>query len=181
MLIETPRLMLRAPISEDVSSWPLMADDESVTANTGSDEDQRRSWNELLVIAGHWGLMGWGPLIAVEKQSEALVGRFGPSKPFGWPCVEIGWVLLPHFQGRGYALEAAVAAMDFALLKRGEARVIHTIRPANIASQNVARKLGSTNNGPIALPAPHDRHVNDEWAQTREQWLANRARVASTN
>ncbi|MEZ5956590.1 MAG: GNAT family N-acetyltransferase [Hyphomonadaceae bacterium] len=181
MLIETRRLILRAPIVEDISSWPLMGDDESVTANSGSNEDQRRSWNEMFSIAGHWSLMGWGPLCAVEKQSGALVGRFGPSKPFGWPCVEIGWMLLPHFQGKGYALEAAAAAMDFALLERGEARVIHTIRPANVASQRLARTLGSINRGPITLPAPYEHHSNDEWTQTREHWIENRTRLAITS
>lgn len=50
--------------------------------------------------------MGWGALCAIEKSSCRLFGRFGLSKPFGWPCIEVGWMLLPEFQGKGYAMVA---------------------------------------------------------------------------
>ena len=50
--------------------------------------------------------MGWGALCAIEKSSCRLFGRFGPLKPFGWPCIEVRWRLLPEFQGKGYAMVA---------------------------------------------------------------------------
>ncbi len=177
MQIETRRLLLRPPAREDFSAWALMEADESVKANTGAPQDQRESWNQLLSVAGHWSLMGWGALCAVEKSSGRFIGRFGPSKPFGWPCIEVGWMLLPEFQGRGYALEGAIAAMDFAFFELGEDRVIHTIRPANLASQRLAQKLGSTNLGPIVLPPPYEDTPNDEWSQTRKDWEINRVQL----
>jgi RimJ/RimL family protein N-acetyltransferase len=128
---------------EDFEAGALMEADERVKANTGSVQDRRESWNQLLSISGHWSLMGWGALCAVVRSSGRFIGRFGPSKPFGWPAIEIGWMLLPEFQGQGYALEGAAAAMDFAFFELNEPRVIHTIRPANIASQKLAQKLGS--------------------------------------
>jgi RimJ/RimL family protein N-acetyltransferase len=176
MRLETERLILRPPVREDFEAWAIMEADETVKANTGAPQDQRESWNQLLAIAGHWSIMGWGALCAVEKQSGHFVGRFGPSRPFGWPCIEVGWMLLPEFQGRGYALEGAVAALDFAFFQLGEGRVIHTIRPSNEASQKLAAKLGSTNLGPITLPPPFDGIANDEWSQTSEQWRVNRKR-----
>lgn len=179
MQIETPRLLLRPPIKDDFEAWALMEADESVKANTGTAQDQRESWSQLLGIAGHWSIMGWGALCAVEKASNRFVGRFGPSKPFGWPCIEVGWMLLPEFQGKGYALEGAAAAMDFAFFELGEPRVIHTIRPANVASQKLALKLGSRNLGPIKLPPPYEETPNDEWSQTRAEWEGNRVRFAA--
>lgn len=178
MHIETPRLLMRPPIKDDFECWALMEADESVKANTGAPQDRRESWSQLLSIAGHWSLMGWGALCAIEKASNRFIGRFGPSKPYGWPAVEIGWMLLPEFQGRGFALEGAIAAMDFAFYDLGEARVIHTIRPANVASQKLAQKLGSTNLGPIKLPPPFEDIPNDEWSQTRVEWEESRKRLA---
>jgi RimJ/RimL family protein N-acetyltransferase len=87
-------------------------------------------------------------------------------------------MLLPEFQGQGYALEGAAAAMDFAFFELNEPRVIHTIRPANIASQKLAQKLGSKNLGPIKLPPPFENTPNDEWSQTRAEWEDNRTRLA---
>lgn len=178
MIIETQRLILRPPIWDDLQSWLLVDADEKTRAASGAD-DQRESWGQLLAITGHWSLMGWGSLCAVEKASGALIGRFGPTRPFGWPCIEVGWMLLPQFQGKGYALEGAVAEMDYVFLERNEPRVIHTIRPANLASQKLAQKLGSKNLGPIKLPAPYESIPNDEWSQTRERWLVNRTRFAN--
>lgn len=176
MQIETPRLILRPPIKDDFEAWALMEADESVKANSGAVQDQRESWNQLLAIVGHWSIMGWGALCAVEKLSGRFIGRFGPTKPFGWPATEVGWMLLPAFQGKGYALEGAIAAMDFAFFELGQLRIIHTIRPANIASQKLARKLGSTNFGPIKLPPPFEDTPNEEWSQTRQEWVENRKR-----
>jgi RimJ/RimL family protein N-acetyltransferase len=150
-----------------------------VKANTGSVQDQRESWNQLLSVAGHCKITGWGALCAIEKSSGRFIGRFGPSEPFGWPCIEVGWMLLPEFQGKGYALEGAIAAMDFAFLELGEARVIHTIRPANTASQKLAARLGSKNLGPIALPPPYDEIPNDEWSHTRAEWNVSRKRLTN--
>jgi RimJ/RimL family protein N-acetyltransferase len=177
MKIETTRLILRPPVLADFDAWALMEADESVKANTGSVQDRRESWTQLLAIAGHWTIVGWGALCAVEKTSGRFVGRFGPTRPFGWPCVEVGWMLLPEFQGKGYALEGAAAAMDFALFDLKEARVIHTIRPENLASQRLAAKLGSQNLGPIKLPPPFEDTPNDEWSQTADEWRVNRERL----
>lgn len=176
MKIDTQRLILRPPTKSDFAAWALMEADESVKANTGSVQDQRESWNQLLSVAGHWAIMGWGALCAVEKSSDRFVGRFGPTKPFGWPCMEVGWMLLPEFQGKGFALEGAVAAMDFAFFELNAPRVIHTIRPANTSSQKLAEKLGSRNLGSITLPPPFSDIPNDEWSQTREEWRTNRLR-----
>jgi RimJ/RimL family protein N-acetyltransferase len=67
--------------------------------------------------------------------------------------------------------------MDFALFDLKEARVIHTIRPENLASQRLAAKLGSQNLGPIKLPPPFEDTPNDEWSQTADEWRVNRERL----
>jgi RimJ/RimL family protein N-acetyltransferase len=69
-----------------------------------------------------------------------------------------------------------VAATDWAFDNLGWTRVIHSIAPDNVASQGVARKLGSRNLGPGRLPAPFDNVQIDIWGQTQEEWARARER-----
>jgi RimJ/RimL family protein N-acetyltransferase len=131
-------------------------------------------------LAGGWALNGFGSLLLFKKDDGVLIGRVGPSLPLDWPEIEVGWALLPEFTGQGFALEGAAAAMDFALLELGKARVVHTIRPSNIASQKLATDLGSRNMGPIALPPPYEGVINNGWFQTSQEWAVNRLRLAET-
>ena len=53
--------------------------------------------------------------------------------------------------------------------------MIHSIAPLNVASQGVAKKLGSINRGPGKLPPPYENSPIEIWGQSREQWRARRA------
>jgi RimJ/RimL family protein N-acetyltransferase len=55
----------------------------------------------------------------------------------------VGWALTPSAWGRGYATEAARAAMAWAFDNLGWTEVIHCIDPANTASIAVAERLRS--------------------------------------
>ena len=92
--------------------------------------------------------------------------------PEGWPGAEVGWAIVRDCWGRGYATEGAEAAMDFAFDRLGWTDIIHSIAPDNVASQQVARKLGSQNRGPGRLPPPFTDVPVDIWGQTREEWRA---------
>ena len=76
--------------------------------------------------------------------------------------------------GKGYAMEGAVASIDWAFDHLGWTEVIHSIDPENAASQKVARRLGSTVLRTQPLPAPYEHLIVDIWGQSREQWRARR-------
>jgi RimJ/RimL family protein N-acetyltransferase len=67
-----------------------------------------------------------------------------------------------------------MSATDWAFDNLGWTDVIHSIDPANIASQQVARKLGSRNLGPGKLPPPFQEASVDIWGQSREEWRSRR-------
>jgi RimJ/RimL family protein N-acetyltransferase len=56
--------------------------------------------------------------------------------------LEVGYHVLPEFQGLGYATEAAAASRDFARAVLGARRLIAIIHPDNKPSQRVAEKIG---------------------------------------
>jgi RimJ/RimL family protein N-acetyltransferase len=65
--------------------------------------------------------------------------------------VEIGWWLHPDVWGRGYATEAARAALGHAW-ECGLPRVYAVTHPGNEDSMNVCRKLGMTHEGLLHTP-----------------------------
>lgn len=173
--LETARLLLRPPIPADFESWAQFQADPVTTRFVGGPQNREQCWRSFRTMAGAWALDGFAMFSVIEKASGAWIGRLGPWMPLGWPGTEVGWGLLPEAQGKGYAVEGAAAAMDWAFEALGWQDVIHCIDPANIASQRVAKALGSKNRGPGRLPAPFDHAPIDLWGQTAADWRARRA------
>jgi RimJ/RimL family protein N-acetyltransferase len=110
----------------------------------------------------------------IDKASGEWLGRAGPWQPEGWPGTEVGWGIRRQAWGKGYALEAATAAIDWAFDHLGWTEVIHCIDPGNVNSQKVALKLGSTLLREAYLPPPFQELKIDVWGQSREQWRARK-------
>jgi ribosomal-protein-alanine N-acetyltransferase len=62
------------------------------------------------------------------------------------PCVETGWRLASAYWGKGYATEAAAAAVDFGFRELGLDEIIAMTVPGNTRSRRVMEKLGMTRN-----------------------------------
>ncbi len=171
-VLETERLILRLPVREDLDGWAAMMGDEEAARYIGGVQPRAACWRFMAVMAGSWALQGFGMFSVVEKDTGRWVGRIGPWQPEGWPGTEVGWGLDRRYWGKGYAAEAASAAIDWVFDTLGWTDVIHCIDPANVNSQNVARRLGSANRGPGKLPPPYEEAPVDIWGQSREQWRA---------
>jgi len=174
-VLETARLILRPPRAEDFDAWAAAAQDEQVMQHLGGVKSRFEAWNHFLAAVGAWHILGFHAFSVVEKSSGRWAGRAGPLHPDGWPGDEIGWTLAREAWGKGYATEAATAAIDWAFDVLGWTQIIHCIDPENTASQAVARRLGSTRQGPGRMPAPHENDPIEIWGQTREQWFSRRA------
>ncbi len=145
MRIETERLILREIDPErDFENWAkTMADARTVRFTDGKVLDRVLAWRHMAALIGHWTIRGYGFFSVEEKETGEWVGRVGPWYPEGWPAPEIGWTIAPDHWGKGYATEAARAAMEYAFNTLGWNRVIHVILVGNGRSIAVAKKLGS--------------------------------------
>lgn len=173
--LETPRLVLRPPALDDLDRWAEMTAHAEATRFVGGVQTRSAAWRGLMTMAGAWALTGVGMFSLLEKAGGGRwVGRAGPWRPEGWPGNEVGWALHPDAWGKGYATEAAEAALGYAFDRLGWDEVIHCIDPANAASRAVARRLGSTLRGPGRMPPPWEGEPVDIWGQNRADWSARR-------
>jgi RimJ/RimL family protein N-acetyltransferase len=87
---------------------------------------------------------GHGLWLVVEKASGAPAGQVGLLDQLvdGVHEDEIGYLIHRPFWRRGYASEAALGVRSYAWDTLKRRRVISLIRPRNLPSQGVARKLG---------------------------------------
>lgn len=173
-VIETARLILRPPEVEDFPRWAEFHADPETNRFLGGVQPPPQTWRTLMAVIGQWAATGEAMFSVIEKDSGLWMGRIGPLHPYGWPGTEVGWSLHPDARGRGYAVEAAVASMDYAVDVLRWTDVIHCIAPENLASARVAGQLGSVNRGPGRLPEPMQDERIDLWGQTADEWRENR-------
>jgi RimJ/RimL family protein N-acetyltransferase len=142
--IETPRLRLRLFREEDLDAYAEMCADPEVMRYIGDRKVMTRSeaWRHMAMMLGHHQLRGYGLCAVEEKASGEMVGRVGIWRPDGWPELEAAWTLRRRYWGKGYATEAARAAIDYAFRALEAERVISLIDEANTASIRVAERLG---------------------------------------
>lgn len=85
---------------------------------------------------------GFG-LWVVETHAGEFVGDCGLTLQDveGQPLVEAGWHVRSDLRRQGFAAEAAAAVVDLAS-EAGVQHLVAMIRPDNLASQGVARRVG---------------------------------------
>lgn len=148
-VIVTDRLTLRAFRVEDLSDYVAMWADPVVLKHIGIPPSPReQTWTRLLRAHGHWAIMGFGFWAVEETASGRFVGEVGfaefmrEMEPSLVGTPEIGWVLAPWCYGKGYATEAALAAIQWWDANRAPTRTACIIDPDNRASLRVAEKCG---------------------------------------
>lgn len=178
--IETGRLILR----------PWREADQAPFAALNADPEVMRHFPRLLTreesdaladrIMTRMVERGWGSFAVEVKGGDPFIGFVGPNVPSYeipcGPCVEVGWRLARTAWGRGYATEAARAAVGFAFERLGLAEVVSFTVPGNTRSRAVMERLGMTRDPAddfdhplIAAGHPLCRHVlyrlgADAWA-----------------
>jgi RimJ/RimL family protein N-acetyltransferase len=147
--VMTERLILRGHALEDFPAYAAMWADPDVTRFIGGTPlSEEEAWGKFLRAFGQWSVMGFGFWSVSEKSTGTRIGEVGfvegrrnivPSL-LGVP--ELGWAFVPGAHGKGYATEAARAALGWGETHFGRVRMACIIAPDNAASLRVAAKLG---------------------------------------
>jgi len=142
--LDTPRLRLRPLAEVDFNDYAALCADAEVMRYVGDRGPLSRgdAWRQLAMLVGHWALRGYGMWAVEEIASGAFVGRVGLHYPEEWPEREVAWALARPYWGRGYAFEAATAALRVAFDTLDWPRAISLIAPTNLRSIRLAERLG---------------------------------------
>jgi RimJ/RimL family protein N-acetyltransferase len=144
--LRTARLLLRQWRDDDAAAFAELSSDSTVMQYLVPFADRVAMDAWVVAARTHWQEHGFGPW-AVELPGEApFIGVVGLSNlrfalPFA-PAVEAAWRLAHQYWGRGYAYEAARAAIDDGFGRLGLKEIVAFTVPANLASRRVMEKLG---------------------------------------
>ncbi|MEM9425231.1 MAG: GNAT family N-acetyltransferase [Pseudomonadota bacterium] len=153
MTLQTERLVLRRPNGGDADAIMAFYNTER-SQFTGGNLGRFNAWKQTAAMLGHWEISGFGLWAVTERGRDDIIGLVGPFYPEGWPETEIGWVLFEGAEGKGYAVEAAKAAMADARARLGWREIVHYIAPENSRSIRLAEKLGAVPDPKAATPKP---------------------------
>ena len=120
-----------------------------------TDEELRKAYQEMLDgYLAHPEQGEWYEIWIVTRRDGVQVGDLCFKGLNEDGSVEIGYGINDEFQGQGYATEAVIATVDWALRQSGVLRVEAETEPDNTASQRVLAKCGFVSNGIIGKEGP---------------------------
>jgi [ribosomal protein S5]-alanine N-acetyltransferase len=93
-------------------------------------------------IAGQFERLGFGNYTLIRKTDQVPLGCCGLYDREGVPGIDLGFALLPAFEGQGYAYEAASRLKEAALTDFHLREIYGITNPDNLASQKLLQKLG---------------------------------------
>jgi RimJ/RimL family protein N-acetyltransferase len=158
--LQTARLTLRAPTLDDFPNSFAMWGDPGVTRFIREKpQTSEEAWARILRNIGHWHAIGYG-YWTVETHEGAYVGELGfadmrrEMTPSLGSLPEMGWVLAPSAQRKGFAFEACRAALAWRDTVLAPGETVCIINPENAVSLRLADKLGFL---PAAETVYHDK------------------------
>jgi RimJ/RimL family protein N-acetyltransferase len=151
--LRTSRLLLRRWRDEDVAAFAELSADPAVM-------------EYLVPLPGwvararaHWEQHGYGQWVVEIPGEASFAGVVGLNtityEAHFTPAVEVAWRFARAYWGRGYATEAARAALDYGFEKLALAEIVATTVPANQRSRRVMERLGMTRAPEDDFDVPH--------------------------
>ncbi|MCG7280336.1 GNAT family N-acetyltransferase [Chryseobacterium taklimakanense] len=147
--IETPRLLLREIVPEDVGRMFLLDSNADVMKYIGVAPLTTHEQSEEVIkkVRSQYRENGIGRWAVIERKSGLLIGwsglKFLTEEINGYKNVyEIGYRFLPEFWGKGYATEAGKAWLDYGFNNMKIPFVYAVSHSENQSSIHTLEKLG---------------------------------------
>ena len=139
-VLETERLVLRAPRLGDAKAIAQLANDRRIAENTTRIPHPYRVADAEAFIE-HVAHAGAGEIAFLITLADDPIGACGLASVDG-PVPDLGYWLGAPYWGNGYATEAARAVIDYAFSALGHEELQAGARVTNPASRRVLEKCG---------------------------------------
>lgn len=147
-LLETERLVLRPKSLDDLPFMHRLLSDPAVMRFVGDGPRSLQTVRELLLRhLEHQRVHGFSLWLVSERAGAEPIGDCGLMPLDGGPEIEVGYRFVPSAWGRGYASEAAAAALRYGFDVAGLDEIVAVAYPENTASRRVMEKIGMTYDG----------------------------------
>ncbi|MVN92203.1 GNAT family N-acetyltransferase [Mucilaginibacter aquatilis] len=145
IILETERLVLRkfsindAPFIVELLNTPTW---KQYIGDRGIQTIAEANNYLVKVILMNYAINGFGLYMMESKESGQAIGMCGLLKREYLAYADLGYALLPQFEGNGYASEAALATINYAFNVFGWPVVAAITQPDNQRSIKLLTKLG---------------------------------------
>jgi [ribosomal protein S5]-alanine N-acetyltransferase len=95
---------------------------------------------------------GYGLYLVELRDSGTPIGICGFVRRDGLDGPDLGFAFLPEFEGRGYAYETSVAALEYARTRFDLSTLLAIVQPDNVRSHRLVARLGFRSTGVTTLP-----------------------------
>ncbi len=136
----TPRLVMRELTLADVPQILPISFFRGKAAGSLAEAEQMQRLIREEYESG--SLLHWGLTLGADGPVIGTSGFYRSFKPETPDEAEIGYVLLPAFQGQGFATEAVEAMVEYGFTRLGLRRICAFTGPDNAASHGVLRRAG---------------------------------------
>ncbi len=174
-VLETERLVLRAPCREDAKAIAALANDRRIAENTRRIPHPYPLADAEQFISAPTNSTGEMAL-TIFARDGALMGGCSLSVLDG-PAPEIGyWLGMPHW-GKGFATEAVRALIDYAFTELDHTTLQAGARVTNPASRRILEKCGFqwTGVGLVRIRAMASSAPIDQFRLDRGLWTSLRS------
>ena len=145
-VFQTERMVLRQMEMNDVDDLMGILSDPVAMRYYPNTKSRQEAEEWVRRVRESYRDNGFGLWAAILKDSGEFAGQCGLTvqEVGGKNEIEIGYLFLRRFWGRGLATEAARAVRDHGFNMPGCERLVSLIDPGNLASRRVAEKVGLT-------------------------------------
>ena len=151
LILSTDRLLLRPWRESDLKPFAAMNADPVVMEYFAKPLDRSESDAMVARIMDHFDSHGFGFWAVEATESSSRLDRHGRTgrsrenlKRILRRALEIGWRLAREHWGKGYATEAARAALRYGFERLGLSEIVAFTVPQNVRSRAVMDKIGMT-------------------------------------
>ncbi|EYE88157.1 acetyltransferase [Fervidicella metallireducens AeB] len=142
--INTKRLVMRQFQDDDINQYISIMTNPNVTQYLGNRKNKTSA--EVLGIMEKfkklWSENGYGVWAVIEKSSGKIIGHCGYMTVEEYGEVELLYAFDENYWGKGFATEAAKAAIEYASLHYNWTKIIAMAYSGNAASNHILKKLG---------------------------------------